>query len=256
MLDAQRRLLLVFDMLAVTLASEEMEVSPQRALWWPAQRTLFVADVHLGKAGTLRARGLPLSGGLCVEIARRDLRTLSSLIARCDARALVILGDLLHAPEARHPELLAEVADWRTAHTPGALDITLVRGNHDTRAGDPPAAWAVRCVDEGEPLGPFTLVHDPHGPAAREARGYALGGHIHPVVVMEDVRGRTERSPCFWFGARTGVLPAFGSFTGGARVSPAPGDQVLAVGEGAVVPVPVVPAVHVHESRGRRAAAR
>lgn len=244
-------------MFPVTIASEEMEASPQRALWWPAQRTLFVADVHLGKAGTLRARGLPLSGGLCIGIARRDLRSLSTLITRLDARALVILGDFLHAPEARHPALLAEVADWREAHTPVALDIMLVRGNHDTRAGDPPADWAVRCVDEGEPLGPFTLVHDPHGAPAQRAPGYALGGHIHPAVVMEGrCGGRTERAPCFWLGARVGVLPAFGAFTGGVRIAPTPGDRVLAVGDGAIVPVPVMPGVHVPESRGRRAVVR
>ena len=34
------------------------------------------------------------------------------------------------------------------------VDVVLVRGNHDERAGDPPPAWGVRVVAEPHPLPP------------------------------------------------------------------------------------------------------
>ncbi len=73
-------------------------------------------------------------------------------------------------------------------------------------------------------------------PAAVPAGTGALAGHVHPVVSLEDRTGRL-RAPCFLFGARVALLPAFGSFTGGKSVRPERGERVYAVGEGAVVPV-------------------
>ena len=40
--------------IAVTLAGEAILLLPERALYWPRQRALFVADVHLGKAARRR----------------------------------------------------------------------------------------------------------------------------------------------------------------------------------------------------------
>ncbi len=227
---------------SLTLAGELVHPLPQRALWWPARRVLFVADVHLGKASTFRARGLPIGAGLCGAIAARDLDVLSSLIAEHRPVHLVILGDLLHAPEAKDPEVLGAFGAWRARHPARDLAVTLVRGNHDLKAGDPPAEWGIDCRPEGVALGPFTLVHDPANAATNGAECYALAGHLHPGVVIE-AGGRREKATCFWFGSRVGVLPAFGRFTGCVAIRPEPGDHVLAVGPGAVLPVPgVVPA--------------
>ena len=43
-----------------TLAGEAVELLPERALHWIRERTLFVADVHLGKAAAFRAGGVPV----------------------------------------------------------------------------------------------------------------------------------------------------------------------------------------------------
>lgn len=45
---------------AIALHGERIDLLPERAAWWPAARTLFVADAHLGKAAVFRARGLPV----------------------------------------------------------------------------------------------------------------------------------------------------------------------------------------------------
>jgi len=41
-------------------AEAEVVLLPERAVWWPATRTLLVADLHLGKCETLRANGAPM----------------------------------------------------------------------------------------------------------------------------------------------------------------------------------------------------
>lgn len=202
-----------------TVAGERLVLLPGRAASWPAAQTLFVADFHLGKAASFRHAGIPMPAGTTTENVER----LRKAVAVAGARHVVFLGDFLHSAEGRAPRTLDRFAAWRAAH--GEIAITLVRGNHDDRAGDPPAEWAMRCVDPGERLGPFALVHDP-----RPVRGaYALAGHIHPAVRLSERGGQAVRLPCFWFGARVGVLPSFGAFTGSALVRPHTGDQVYVV---------------------------
>ena len=111
--------------------------------------------------------------------------------------------------------------------------MTLVRGNHDRKAGDPPEHWAMRCIEEGATAGPFVLNHEPG--AARG--GYALAGHIHPAVRLSAQGEASLRLPCFWFAKRHGVLPAFGAFTGSAVVRPRAGDQVFVIAEEEVLRV-------------------
>jgi uncharacterized protein len=48
---------------------------------------------------------------------------------------------------------------------------------------------------------------------------------------------KSLRLPCFWFGPRYGVLPAFGAFTGNADVLPRRGDQVFVIAEQEVLKV-------------------
>ncbi|NJD87752.1 MAG: ligase-associated DNA damage response endonuclease PdeM [Betaproteobacteria bacterium] len=209
------------------VAGERLVLLAQRAAWWPARETLFVADFHLGKAASFRRAGIALPAGTTTENVERLERALE---ARAAAH-LVFLGDFLHSAEGRAPATLERFARWRAAR-PG-LAITLVRGNHDDRAGDPPAEWDIRCVNPGEALGPFALVHEP----APVRGGYALAGHVHPAVRLAERGGQSLRLPCFWFGPRVGVLPSFGAFTGSALVRPRAGDQVFVVADDEVIRV-------------------
>jgi len=101
----------------------------------------------------------------------------------------------------------------------------LVRGNHDARAGDPPAAWNVGCVDEPFALPPFLACHRITQPAS----GYALCGHVHPGVRVHGSGEQSARLPCFVLGARRAILPAFGRFTGLADVQPAPRERIVVI---------------------------
>ena len=209
------------------VAGERLELLPERAAYWPARQSLLVADFHLGKAASFRRAGIPLPSGT----TRDNLDRLDAAIERTRAKSIVFLGDFLHSAEGRAESTFAAFATWRQRHS--ALDLTMVRGNHDVKAGDPPAEWDMRCVEEGEAAAPFVFNHAP-GPCKA---GYALAGHVHPAVRLHGAGEASLRLPCFWFGARHGILPAFGAFTGSAEVRPREGDQVYVIAEREVVRV-------------------
>lgn len=214
-------------MRAVELAGERLVLLPERAAFWERAATLLVADAHWGKAAAFRAGGIAVPGGTTAE----GLARLAAALERTGARRLVFLGDLLHAREGRAPATLAAVRGWRERHA--GVEMLLVRGNHDRRAGDPPPELGIACVDEPRVEPPFALRHHPEP----SAEGYVLAGHLHPGVRLAGAGRQRERLPCFWLGAGVGVLPAFGDFTGLAEVRPAPGDRVFVVAEGEVVEV-------------------
>lgn len=214
--------------LPVHFAGETVWLLPERALWWPAQRVLWIADIHLGKAATYRALGQPVPAGS----TRENLARLSALIAHYQPTRLVFLGDFLHAAQARTASVLETLTQWRSLHP--ALDCTLVRGNHDSRAGDPPASLAIRVVDEPWLIGPFAACHHPQ----RHASHAVIAGHLHPALSLHGRAYDRLRLPCFCLEADLAILPAFGEFTGGWKVSPQPGLRLYPVGGQAVWQLP------------------
>ncbi|MDM0017316.1 ligase-associated DNA damage response endonuclease PdeM [Variovorax saccharolyticus] len=212
----------------IELAGETIELLPDPALWWPAAGVLFVADLHLGKAAAYRALGQPVPGGTTQE----NLARLDRAIDLHGPRQIVFLGDFLHAASARTASLLAAVHAWRERHP--ALACMLVRGNHDSRAGDPPAALRFEVVDEPHLIGPFAACHHPQ----RHATHAVLAGHLHPACRLHG-RGRDSlRMPCFVREGGQLILPAFGEFTGGWLVEPTPARRFYAVGGNGVWALP------------------
>jgi len=214
-------------MTTILAGGRPLTLLPEKAAFVAASGTLLVADAHIGKATTFRALGVPVPRGTTSE----TLAGLSRLVRRTGARRIVFLGDFLHSARARAPATLAAVAEWRAAHA--GLELVLVRGNHDDRAGDPPAALGIRVVDEPLMQDGFALCHHP----APRSGAYVLAGHIHPCVHVG--RGWDHlRLPCFWFGDSVGVLPAFGAFTGMHPVHASGDDRVFAIADDAVAAMP------------------
>jgi DNA ligase-associated metallophosphoesterase len=202
-----------------TVAGETVELLAERAVHWPRAKTLFVADVHLGKAAAFRAGGVAIPRGATAH----DLARLAALIGRTQCNHLVVLGDFLHAAAGRVAALDVAFLRWRDAHP--ALTITLVSGNHDANAGDPPAAWGIAVVADPHPFAPFVLCHEPASPKT----GYALCGHVHPGVRVTGGAHESVRLPCFVIGRRRMLLPAFGRLTGLAIVAPGDGEIAVAI---------------------------
>lgn len=139
----------------IELAGTTLWLLAEKAVYWPEQQALLIADIHFGKAAAYRRLGQPVPHGT----TDANLRQLDDLLARYACRQLIFLGDFLHAPESRAPSTLARLAEWRAEHA--QLAITLVRGNHDRRAGDPPAELGIEVVSEPLLLGPYALQHEP-----------------------------------------------------------------------------------------------
>lgn len=194
--------------LAVDVAGHALLLSAGRAAFDPRLCALFIADAHFGKDAVFRARGIPVPAGTTGE----SLARLDALVKTHRPASIVFLGDLLHARESHAKETLDALSAWRARHR--ALRLVLVEGNHDRHAGALPDAFGVEIVKEPFAMGPWALCHHP-----RTVDGvYALAGHEHPVYRVATRLDRA-RLPCFRFGARAGVLPAFGGFTGGFEVN-------------------------------------
>lgn len=202
------------------VAGEELTLLPERAAWWESRSTLIVADLHWGKDATFRAAGIPVPGGAVMD----DLARLSRALERTGARRLIVLGDMLHARSgARAVTTRDTLSQWRERHRD--LEITLVRGNHDRHAGDPPAGLGIACYDEPMVEPPLVLRHHP----AEDEQGYVLAGHVHPSVRLRGPGGSGATLPAFVFGPRVGLLPSFGSFTGSGVIEPGEADRMFVI---------------------------
>ena len=205
-------------MTTLTAGGQVLMLMPEKCVLLPESDTLLVADLHIGKALSFRALGVPVPGGTTGE----TLALLASLVRRLAVRRIVFLGDFLHSARSHAPATMAAVSQWRAEHA--GLELTLVRGNHDDRAGDPPAHLGIEPVDEPLMQGGLALCHHPRP----QPGAYVLAGHLHPCV---SVGGRAHdwlRLPCFWFTPQFGVLPAFGAFTGMLAIRTARGERVFA----------------------------
>jgi uncharacterized protein len=212
----------------ITVGGQALTLLPEKAAFLPESHTLLVADAHIGKAVSFRRLGVPVPRGTTTE----NLGVLTALVARLGVRRIVFLGDFLHSVRSHAASTMDAAARWRREHA--ALELTLVRGNHDDRAGDPPADLGITAVDEPLQLGGLALCHHP----STATEGYVLAGHVHPCVRLGGRAHDSLRLPCFWFGPQVGVLPAFGSFTGMHLVRPEPGDRVFGVADDTVVELP------------------
>jgi uncharacterized protein len=216
--------------LPVELGGVQWELLADGAAFWCERRWLVIADAHFGKAATFRARGVPVPQGTTAETLGR----IDSLIDALGPAALVILGDFLHAREAHGHATLAVLAAWRARQA--QLDVVLVEGNHDRSAGHPPADLKIDVVSEPWCVDTMAFCHHPQFvPGAA-----ALAGHLHPAIRLNGRADDNLRLPCFWLRYGLAVLPAFGAFTGGARIEREPGDRVIALAEGRLYELPAL----------------
>lgn len=189
----------------VTVGPAELELLGSRAVYWPAQNALLVADCHLGKAETFQSFGVSVPSGHTLQ----DLERLDELQQQTGAAHLYVLGDLVHARGGLTETLVDEVARWRTGFP---ADITIVLGNHDRHAGGIPEPWQMNVVAEGHEMGGLNLYHHP------QEQGPCVYGHLHPVVLVKTALDAL-RLPCFVLERDRLLLPAFGTFTGGLNMA-------------------------------------
>jgi DNA ligase-associated metallophosphoesterase len=204
----------------------EIQLLPEGAAFASDCGTLVVADVHLGKSATFRARGLAVPEG----DMERDFSRLMSLAHKCQAQRLVIAGDFFHAPAGVTPELEQALGEFLNEI---GIPMLLVEGNHDRK---------LKQLPHGIQALPFIIlgggVRIVHNPADVFGNQLHLTGHWHPAVRIRDGNKRILRIPCFLHRETTVVLPAFGSFTGGAIFEAKKDDKVFITLRDSVIEIP------------------
>jgi metallophosphoesterase superfamily enzyme len=218
----------------------------RRAVWLATEKTLLVADVHLGHLWVERQRGtlLPI-------VPDDTLERLESLRREYRPDRWVFLGDTVHAVARLSvlEEELRGLIRWMEGQS-----VTFVLGNHDARLPD--LLRSLGCQAECTRIataGPHVLVHGDAltwesvagrlGPGGR-----VFYGHEHPALVLGDGVATSARVPCFLVGLDRAILPAFSRWAAGqvfpcepflSRLS-SPTDfiQAVAILGGRLLPIP------------------
>ncbi len=203
-------------------------VSPERCLFWEEQKTLIIADMHLGKTGHFRKSGIAVPDG----IYKADLQRLMAQLRLFNVDRLIIAGDFTHSTANKELELFMK---WRKDFS--SLHIELVKGNHDILDNNWYREANIHISHTQFTADPFLFVHDMalQQKNTEEELMYTFTGHLHPGI---SVRGNGRQSlhfPCFYFAKEYCVLPAFSHFTGTYSIKPGNGESVFAVVDSSIM---------------------
>ncbi|MBS1705513.1 MAG: ligase-associated DNA damage response endonuclease PdeM [Armatimonadetes bacterium] len=209
--------------LTIEFGGEELTLMPSGGCFWAAKGTLFVADLHLGKSQSFRARGLAVPTGSSAATLKKLYVDLNST----GAKTVVILGDLFHHRDSHCEALLAQVLEWRSrCSNPNCL---LVEGNHDLWAGVP-NEYGFTLIQQDH-FEPWAVFHEPDFLDDR----LALAGHIHPGVKIALDSRTAIKAKAFWRTSNRLVLPSYGQFTGSSTIEPKPDHGIYPIIEDRVI---------------------
>jgi uncharacterized protein len=185
-------------MVPFSFAGEELALAGARALYWPRENALLLADLHLEKASFFARHGQMLPP----YDSREALERVAAAIRLTGARRVLCLGDNFH-DEMGAARLEPHAAGMLDALT-RMVDWVWIAGNHDQGQ-----ARHGTVVDELE-LGGLILRHEAVPGETRPE----LSGHFHPKLRIT-ARGRSISRPCAVRTESKLILPAFGTLTGG-----------------------------------------
>jgi DNA ligase-associated metallophosphoesterase len=196
-------------MVPLSFAGEEFALVQERALYWPRERALLVADLHLEKASFYAQHGQMLPP----YDSRETLERIALAIRETGARRVFTLGDNFH--DSAGPTRLEPHAAGMLNALVKATDWVWITGNHD------PAMDAAAGGTLAEELDIAGLILR-HRAKAGETQP-EISGHYHPRLQIT-VRDRAIRRPCAVVSSAEGhrgrmILPAFGALTGGMNAA-------------------------------------
>ena len=205
---------------------EELFLDKERAIYFPKQDLLAVSDLHLGKPAHFRKAGIQVPA----LVAQNDLQRLGFLVDKYQPETLLVNGDMFH--HGLNSEI-QEFASWRRKYQ--ELNLLLVKGNHDRLKAADYASMRIEFYQNCYQSGPFSFIHNAEKCAGTER--YPIAGHIHPGITITGKAKQRLRLPCFYFGEKYALMPAFSLFTGIYAVQPEPSDRIFAITADAVIEV-------------------
>lgn len=205
--------------------SQTFWLSERHCIYWEDQRLLVISDPHFGKVGHFRKSGIqvPLKAG------QANLHTLLEVIQFFKPQKLLVTGDLFHSSHNKEVDLFFQWRDY-ISHLP----VILVKGNHDVLNKQKYLSAGIEVYEEEWCVENFCFTHDA---SAIDSDHYIFSGHIHPAVRIAGAGKQSLRLPCFYFGKKFAILPAFGKFTGSATIKPSNGDKVFAITKNEIIPL-------------------
>ncbi|PEQ11928.1 phosphoesterase [Novosphingobium sp. PC22D] len=187
-------------MVLFMFSGREMRLVDGKAVHWPEQEALLLADLHLEKASFFARFGQMLPP----YDSRETLERIALAIRTTGARRVFALGDNFHDP--RGPARLEPHAAGMLAALTRAVEWVWIVGNHDQDGTGDTGGEALEDVE----LGGIVLRHKA---LAGETRP-ELSGHFHPRITLS-ARGRKIARACAVRSETRMILPAFGALTGG-----------------------------------------
>lgn len=209
-------------MLDIILRGEQLKLLAEKAVLWPAQKTLIVSDLHWGKSGHFRKHGIAIPA----NSQQQDELRLASIIKKHEVERLIIAGDLFHS---RHNNEVEIFSYWRQAHQ--SLHIDLVAGNHDILPTEKYTSWQMELHKSGMYIGPFAIMHD----IPDSCEHFCIHGHVHPAVRITGRGNQALKLSCFCEDEERFILPAFGNFTGTHLLHPDEHKHIYVIAEQNVI---------------------
>jgi DNA ligase-associated metallophosphoesterase len=201
-------------------------LSPTRCIFWEEESALIVSDLHFGKSGHFRKSGI----GIPQNIFKEDLQRLFSQLQFFKPKILLITGDMFHSTANKEIDLFIK---WRN-DIPD-IDFYLIRGNHDILSKKFYEQANITIFENKLSISNFCFTHDIASTCNDEDDFFTFSGHIHPGIKMNGMASQSLMLPCFYFGEKHAILPAFSRFTGLVKIKPGIKDQVFAIVEDAVI---------------------
>lgn len=200
-------------------------LSAARCIFWEEEKTLILSDLHFGKSGHFRKSGI----GIPQNIFKEDLQRLFAQLQFFKPKKLLITGDMFHSSENKEAHFFLK---WRTDFT--ETEFYLVRGNHDILKSSFYEKANIRVFENKLVIKDFCFTHDA---GSCDDKSFTFSGHIHPGIKMKGLANQSVMLPCFYFGEKHAVLPAFSAFTGLAKINPSKHDHVFALVENSILKV-------------------
>ena len=201
-------------MVPLSFADQEFFLTEGRALFWPQENALLVADLHLEKASFYAQHGQMLPP----YDSRETLERLALAIRETGARRVFTLGDNFH--DSGGAARLEPHAAGMLAALTRATDWVWITGNHDAPIGEGKTEnLAGGTLAEELEVAGMILRHQAQPGETRPE----FSGHYHPRLQIT-IRQRRIRRPCAVVsrdaaGSGRMILPAFGALTGGMNAA-------------------------------------
>jgi len=207
------------------LRQQTLWLSSSRCIFWEEESILILSDLHFGKSGHFRKSGI----GIPQSIYKEDLQKLFSQIQFFKPKIVLIAGDMFHSSENKEIEFFLK---WRNdlPH----VRFYLVRGNHDILPQIFYKEANIEIFENKISIGNFCFTHDINS-VCNDEELFTFSGHIHPGIKMNGSGNQSLMLPCFYFGKKYAVLPAFSAFTGLAKIKPLKADTVFALVENSII---------------------